>query len=642
MATALKRPNNNTKGLLIFILGLIVFGSFLAIYGSPGEEPEEVTITEVARLVQNGTVAAIEVDGSDVNVTTNEDPVRELTTKKEVEDSVTTTLANLGASAEQIQAVDVKVNDGSGWAMVGGIALQIMLPVLILVGLIWYMSRQVQSQNNKAMFFGNSTAKEIRPEDKQKKTTFKDVAGALEPKEELEEVVSFLKSPKKFTSLGARIPTGVLLIGPPGTGKTLIARAVAGEAGVPFFHMSGSEFVEMFVGVGASRVRDLFTRAKKAAPCIVFIDEIDAVGRQRGSGLGGSHDEREQTLNQILVEMDGFDNQTGVIVIAATNRADVLDPALLRPGRFDRRVMISLPDLKERESILKVHAAGKPLAEDVNLRQIAQRTTGFSGADLMNLLNEAAIFTARKDEKKISMRNAVDSIEKVLLGPERKTRVMSEKERKLTAYHEAGHALVAHVLPSADPVHKVSIISRGRAGGYTMKVPEEDRNYQTRAEFLDDLAVMMGGYVTEEMMFNEVTTGPSSDIRRATQVARKLVTEYGMSMDLGPRTFGQKEEMVFLGREIHEQRDYSDDTARRIDEEVSKLLQQAHTRAKEVLEEHKSHLDRIADALLQRETLERAEFEKLFEGTDLAKKEEPKVEEPEAAEAKTGEEPAVA
>lgn len=623
MATVVKRPNKNIKGLLAFVLGLIVFGSFLALYGSPSTPPEEVTLTQVARLVEESRVKSIEVDGRDIIVTTKDDPEKVLSTTKEIEDSITTTLTNLGASSKKIQEVEVSVRDNSTWGVVGGVVLQVLIPVLILVGLIWFMSRQVQNQNNRAMFFGSSTAKEIRPEDRRQRTTFKDVAGANEAKEELEEVVSFLKSPKKFTILGAKIPTGVLLIGPPGTGKTLIARAVAGEAGVPFFHMSGSEFVEMFVGVGASRVRDLFNRAKKVAPCIVFIDEIDAVGRQRGSGLGGSHDEREQTLNQILVEMDGFDNETGVIIIAATNRPDVLDPALLRPGRFDRRVMISLPDLKERDAILTVHAKGKPLASDVDLKQLAQRTIGFSGADLMNLLNEAAILAARKNQKTVTMRNTIDSIEKVLLGPERKTHVMSDKERNITAYHEAGHALVAKSLPNADPVHKVSIISRGRAGGFTLKVPDEDKQYHSRAEFMDDLAVMMGGYVVEQMMFDDVTTGPSSDIRRATQMARKLVTEYGMSEDLGPRTFGQKEEMVFLGREIHEQRDYSDDTARRIDEEVSKLLKEARDRAKEIVLRYKHLLKKIADVLLDKETIEKDDFEQLFVGTELEKGKSP-------------------
>ncbi|MBI3120345.1 MAG: ATP-dependent zinc metalloprotease FtsH [Candidatus Kerfeldbacteria bacterium] len=570
-------------------------------------------------MVANNEVKKMEVDGPAVTIITRDEPERTLVTKKETEDSMITTLANLGVSPEKIQAVDIQVKDTTAWGMVGSILLQTLLPVLLLVGLLWFMSRQIQNQNNRAMFFGSSSAREVRPEDPRQKTTFQDVAGAREAKIELEEVVSFLKNPKKFLSLGARIPKGVLLIGPPGTGKTLIARAVAGEADVPFFHISGSEFVEMFVGVGASRVRDLFARAKKASPCIVFIDEIDAVGRQRGSGLGGSHDEREQTLNQILVEMDGFDNQTNVIVIAATNRPDVLDPALLRPGRFDRRVVIHLPDLKERLEILNVHARGKPFLKEVEFKQVAQRTTGFSGADLSNLLNESAILAARLNQKHINMKNVMESIEKVLLGPERKAHVMSEHERKLTAFHEAGHALVAHVLPHADPVHKVSIISRGRAGGYTLKVPEQDRSYHTKLEFLDDLAVMMGGMASEELVFDEATTGPSNDLHAATDLARKLVTEFGMSSALGPRTFGQKEEMVFLGREIHEQRDYSDATAKRIDDEVSNFLKESYDRAKSILEKYRKYLDNIAAALLKKETLEKEEFEKLFAGTELEK-----------------------
>jgi cell division protease FtsH len=449
--------------------------------------------------------------------------------------------------------------------------------------------------------------------DTKQKTTFNDIAGAKEAKEELQEIVEFLKNPQKFLSMGAKIPKGVLLLGAPGTGKTLLARAVAGEAKVPFFHISGSEFVEMFVGVGASRVRDLFRKAKKSAPCIVFIDEIDAVGRQRGAGLGGSHDEREQTLNQILVEMDGFEVDTNIIVIAATNRPDVLDPALLRPGRFDRHVVIDMPDIKDREKILEVHSKNKPLAAEVSLLTIAQRTPGFSGADLANLLNEATILAARRNKKKVGMDELLESIEKVMMGPQRKSRVFSEKEKKTIAYHEAGHALVTHLLPNADPVHKISIISRGRAAGYTLKLPLEDKHLRSQSEFYDELAVMLAGFVTEKEVFGEVTTGASNDLKQATLLARELVTEYGMSDVLGPRTFGQKEEMIFLGKEIHERRDYSEKVAETIDKEVTKLISTASQTAKETIVKNRKTLDKIAKTLLEKETLEKNEFAALFE-----------------------------
>jgi cell division protease FtsH len=476
------------------------------------------------------------------------------------------------------------------------------------------MSRQIQGANSRAMSFGQARAKEVSLREKRNQVTFKDVAGVTEAKQELEEVVEFLRAPQKFLNLGARIPKGVLLVGPPGTGKTLLARAVAGEANVPFFHISGSEFVEMFVGVGASRVRDLFARAKKAAPCIVFVDEIDAVGRQRGTGLGGSHDEREQTLNQILVEMDGFEANTNVIVIAATNRPDVLDPALLRPGRFDRQVILDQPDIKDREAILKVHAKQKPLADDVSLRVIAERTPGFSGADLANLLNEAAILAARRNQKKINQVDCLEALEKVMLGPERKSHVLSEKEKKITAYHEAGHALVAHFLPASDPVHKISIISRGRAGGYTLKLPSEDKHMHPKSEFLADLAVMLAGHASEKEKFGEVTTGAQNDLKRATRLARQLITEFGMSEKLGPRTFGLKEELIFLGREITEQRDYSEKVAQIIDDEVSAFLKTAYRTAQNIIRQQKAKLELIAQELMKKEVIERAEFEALMAG----------------------------
>ncbi|MFC1678552.1 ATP-dependent zinc metalloprotease FtsH, partial [Patescibacteria group bacterium] len=441
--------------------------------------------------------------------------------------------------------------------------------------------------------------------------------------EELKEVVDFLKHPKKFLDLGARIPRGVLLLGSPGTGKTLLAKAVAGEADVPFFSISGSEFVEMFVGVGASRVRDLFKKAKKNSPCIIFVDEIDAVGRRRGAGLGGSHDEREQTLNQILVEMDGFDPNTNVIVMAATNRPDVLDPALLRPGRFDRQVVLDNPDIADREAILKVHARKKPLAKDVSLRRVAERTPGFSGADLANLLNEAAILTAKRNKKIIDMDELLESIEKVMMGPERKSRVLSDKEKKITAYHEAGHAIVTHFLPHTDPVQKISIIARGRAGGYTIKLPTEDKHMHSKSEYVEELAVLLAGYATEKEIFGEVTTGATSDLHRATTLARKLITDYGMSENLGARTFGEKEDLIFLGREIHEQRDYSEKTAEHIDKEITDFIAGAQKQAKEIITTHSEVLKKIVSTLMEKETLEREAFEEIA-GKKIGVKEEKK------------------
>jgi cell division protease FtsH len=473
--------------------------------------------------------------------------------------------------------------------------------------------RQVQGANNRAMTFGQSGARE-QAKDAKDRVMFKDVAGVKEAKEELLEVVDFLRNPKKFVGLGAKIPKGVLLMGSPGTGKTLLARAVAGEANVPFYHISGSEFVEMFVGVGASRVRDLFNKAKKNAPCIIFIDEIDAVGRQRGSGMGGSHDEREQTLNQILVEMDGFDPNAGVIILAATNRPDVLDPALLRPGRFDRRVVLDEPDINDREAILSIHAKNKPLEEDVNLRRIAQRTPGFSGADLANIINEGAILAARRNKKKVGQNELLESIEKVLLGPERKSHILSEDERRVTAYHEAGHALVSHMLPDADPVHKVSIISRGRAAGYTLKLPNEDKRMHRKADFVADLAVSMGGYVAESEVFGKdnLTTGPSDDLRKATRMARRIITDFAMSDKLAPRTFGEKEEMVFLGGQVNHQRDYSEKIAEEIDHEIEKLMNAAKETARKVITENRAKLDKIVAVLLEKETIEKEEFDEVM------------------------------
>jgi cell division protease FtsH len=487
------------------------------------------------------------------------------------------------------------------------------LPFLFLFGFLAFMMRQAQSSNNQALSFGKSKA---RLYDKEKqKTTFADVAGAKEAKEELIEVVDFLKNPGKYTSIGAKIPKGVLLVGAPGTGKTLLARAVAGEANVPFFNISGSEFVEMFVGVGASRVRDLFRKAKRNAPCIVFIDEIDAVGRQRGAGLGGGHDEREQTLNQILTEMDGFERDTNIIVMAATNRPDVLDPALLRPGRFDRRVVVDIPDIADREAILKVHSRGKPIAKDVNLEKIAQQTSGFAGADLENLMNEAAILAARNNKKTISMAELESSIEKVMMGPERKSRVLSKKEKEITAFHETGHALVAQLLPNCDPVHKVSIVSRGMALGVTWFLPEEDKHLYARSKFEDEMCSLLGGYVAEITVFGEMTTGASNDLERATQIARNMVTKYGMS-PMGPVIFGEQNHEVFLGRDFGHIRNYSEDVAAQIDLEVKKILKKAEIKTREIISTHLEKLRAIAAFLVKKETINRKEFLKFFEDAE--------------------------
>lgn len=493
-----------------------------------------------------------------------------------------------------------------------------ILPMLLLIGVWFFIMQQTQGGGNRVMSFGKSRAK-LHTEDKIK-VTFSDVAGADEAKQELEEVVEFLKHPKKFNDLGARIPKGVLLFGPPGTGKTLLARAVAGEAGVPFFSISGSDFVEMFVGVGASRVRDLFEQAKKNAPCIVFIDEIDAVGRQRGAGLGGGHDEREQTLNQLLVEMDGFGVNEGIIIIAATNRPDILDPALLRPGRFDRQIVVDKPDVKGRQEILKVHTRGKPLVKDISLEVLARRTPGFTGADLSNLVNEAALLAARRNKKRIEMGELEEAVERVVAGPERKSKVISDKEKKLTAFHEAGHALVGMMLTHTDPVHKVSIIPRGRAGGYTLMLPKEDRYYATRSELLDQLKTLLGGRVAEALVLAEISTGAQNDLERATELVRKMITEYGMSEVLGPITFGKRQEQVFLGRDIGRDRNYSEEVAYSIDKEVRRLIEDAYTKTEEMLTQHMDKLHLIAETLLERETLEGAELNELLKSGKIGEK----------------------
>lgn len=598
------------KKFFIFLVIFLVLAGIFSMYTSPAEKPDRVDITALISQINDEKVQTISVQGNKLNVELKDGTQQ--TVQKETNESLTALLKNYDVAQDKIQKIEISVKDESGlefWAMA---LLPFMIPFLLIAAFIYFMMKQAQGSNSRAMMFGQSKAREVTGQNLKDKTTFKDVAGVKEAKEELLEIVDFLKNPKKFINLGAKIPKGVLLVGPPGTGKTLLAKAVSGEAGVPFFNISGSEFVEMFVGVGASRVRDLFRKAKKSAPCIVFIDELDAVGRQRGAGVGGSNDEREQTLNQILVEMDGFDLNSNIIVIGATNRPDVLDSALLRPGRFDRRVVLDNPDIKDREEILKVHAKNKPLSKDVDLKKIAARTPGFTGADLANLLNEAAILTARHNKKIVEESAILESIEKVMLGPERKSHILSKAEKKITAYHEAGHALVAHMLPNSDPVHKVSIISRGSAAGYTIKLPTEDKYLHTKKEFVDDLAVFLAGYIAEKEIFGEISTGATNDLRQATRLARKLIMEYGMANKLPPRTFGEREELIFLGREIHEQRDYSEKIAEEIDVEINQFINNAMKNATEVIKKNKSKLEEIVKILLEKESIEREEFESLF------------------------------
>lgn len=595
--------------LLIFVIFFALAALFSFIY-NPEQKTDVVGVSQLINFINNEEINKIEVEGNTIVANLKNGETKKIT--KESTESFSDIIANYKVEQNKLDNVEIIIKDDPSKSIFLGTILPFLIPFILIAGFIWFMMRQVQGANNRAMSFGQAMTKDVGKQKMKKKITFMDVAGAKEAKEELEEIVEFLKSPKKFIALGAKIPKGVLLMGSPGTGKTLLARAVAGEANVPFFHISGSEFVEMFVGVGASRVRDLFNKAKKNSPCIVFIDEIDAVGRQRGAGLGGSHDEREQTLNQILVEMDGFDNETNIIVMAATNRPDVLDPALLRPGRFDRRVIIDLPDINDREAILKIHARNKPIAEEVSLRNVAERTAGFSGADLENLLNEAAIYTARQNKRKIGKDEVYSSIEKVILGPERKSAVISDKEKKITAYHEAGHALVGHLLTHTDPVQKISIISRGRAGGYTLATPKEDKRLYAKSEMLDRLTMIMGGYAAEMLIFGEVTTGPSNDLQKVTALAKAIVTEYGMDEKLGPRAFGQKEEMIFLGKEIHERRDYSENTAQMIDEQITIIIKKAYADAKELINKHKNKLEQIVEVLLAKETIEREEFTEIM------------------------------
>ncbi|MEK7669315.1 MAG: ATP-dependent zinc metalloprotease FtsH [Patescibacteria group bacterium] len=620
-----KKPEGGIKNSFFsnFLISVLILFFVVSIYSliSNNKSKPEISISELAKAVQVGDVKEISVKSDSIDATFKDGVIK--TSKKEDTAGLTETLSAYGVTTEELGKIKVSVDQGGGFFYWFLNLSPILFPILFIAVFIWMMTRQIKGAGMQAFSFGQSRARLTAPDDQKQRVTFKDVAGCKEAKEELSEIVDFLKNPKKFLEIGARIPKGILLMGAPGTGKTLLARAVAGEAGVAFFSISGSEFVEMFVGVGASRVRDLFQIAKKAAPAIIFMDEIDAVGRVRGGGLGGGNDEREQTLNQILVEMDGFEPAEKVVVMAATNRPDVLDPALLRPGRFDRRVTIDLPDRADREEILKIHSKEKPFAEDVNLMVIAERTPGFSGADLYSLMNEGAILAARENRTKVSQFDLVRSIEKVMLGPERRSHILSKKEKEITAYHEAGHALVASILPYADPVHKISIISRGRAAGYTLKLPIEDRRLQSKKEFLDDIAMSLGGYVTEKMVFGDLTTGPSNDLQVSTALARDMVTKYGMSENMGPIALEGTEGKALFGRGVNE-KEYSEEVSALIDKEVSKIMKDAHDKAEKIITEHRPLLDVIARRLIEVENIEREEFENILitNGVQPKRKEE--------------------
>jgi len=602
-------PTRNRSSIIYLLLFVAIIVMVVYQFQQQSTTQEPLTINELAGLVQNGEVNRIIEDDNRLRVTFADGTEGE--SQKEADATLIQQLKELGVSTAALSAdnIFIEVKPPSAWLGIAT-ALGYFIPFILLAGVFWFVFRQAQGSNNAAMSFGKSKARMFSGD--HPAVTFEDVAGVEEAKEELAEVVEFLREPEKFISLGARIPKGVLLVGPPGTGKTLLAKAVSGEAGVPFFSISGSEFVEMFVGVGASRVRDLFDQAKRHSPCIVFVDEIDAVGRQRGAGLGGSHDEREQTLNQMLVEMDGFDTDTNVIIVAATNRPDILDPALLRPGRFDRRVVLDRPDMRGREAILRVHVKGKPLSPDVDLAVLARSTPGFVGADIENLVNEGAILAARRNKKVIGQTDLEEAIERVIAGPERKSRLISEEEKRIVAYHEAGHAIVANSIPEADPVHKVSITSRGMAGGYTIMLPEEDRTLMSRKKLYADMVGLLGGRAAESIVFDDITSGASNDLERVTRMARSMVTRLGMSSELGPMVYGQKEELIFLGREISEQRDYSEDVAREIDKEVRKLVGEAYEHARSIVIQYRDKLDTVAQRLLEVETITREEFEEMF------------------------------
>jgi cell division protease FtsH len=609
MDSKIKLPQNKPRNSFFYLIMAALIITAVVIIFNPGDgTTKKVSMNTFIEQVKNAEVKSIEVKNERINITLVDD-TKEFAFKEKGE----TLREILQGVPNDIDTQIVSTEGEELWYSL----LMSIIPFLLIIGFFVFMMKQAQSSNNQAMSFGKSKA---RLTDKEKnKTTFKDVAGAKEAKEELIEIVDFLKTPAKYTQMGAKIPKGVLLVGGPGTGKTLLARAVAGEANVPFFNISGSEFVEMFVGVGASRVRDLFKKAKRNAPAIIFIDEIDAVGRQRGTGLGGGHDEREQTLNQILTEMDGFEKDTNVIVMAATNRPDVLDPALMRPGRFDRRIVVDMPDLEDREAILEVHSKGKPLTKLVDLKNIARQTSGFSGADLENLMNEAAILAARRAKKTISMKELQESIEKVMMGPERKSRVLSPHEKEITAYHESGHAMVGHMLPNCDPVHKISIISRGMALGITWFLPEEDKHLYARSKFADELVSLLGGYCAEELVFGEMTTGASNDLERATNIARNMVTQYGMS-ELGPVIYGERNHEVFIGRDLGHVKNYSEEMAKKIDAQINNFIDIAYKRAKEILSKNRVLLDKIAKNLIAKETLTGEEFASFFGEIKVPKK----------------------
>lgn len=602
-----------SKNIFWLIMTLLLIAFIFSLFYTEQKPPTVFSIDQLVSKINSGEVSKIVVAGNDLKIELKDGS--QAISKKETEAGLSETLKNYGVEPAALQKVSLEIKEESGFRYWAGILIPSLLPLLIIGVFLWLMFRQARTGMSQAFTFGKANIKLFTQF--KDRITFRDVAGLKEAKEELLEVVDFLKNPKKYLEIGATIPRGVLLLGPPGCGKTLLARAVAGEGNVPFFHISGSEFVEMFVGVGASRVRDLFQTAKKAGRCIIFVDEIDAVGRERGAGLGGGNDEREQTLNQILVEMDGFERNDERIVLAATNRPDVLDPALLRPGRFDRRIILDMPDINDREEILKIHSRGKILARDVNLRRVAERTPGFSGADLANLMNEAALLAAKKNQKEITQQDIFNSIEKVLLGPERRSRVLSAKEKEIIAYHEAGHSLVTASLKNADPVHKVSIVARGRTGGYTLKLPIEETYLRTKSQFMTDLAILLGGYASEQTTFNDISTGASNDLQNASDLARKLVTKFGMSEKLGPVTYGKGEELIFLGREIATEKNYSEKIAAEIDKEVKNFIDKALEIAKKIIVSRKKVLKAIAQKLIEKETLEREEFENLIKSFKL-------------------------
>ena len=617
-------PGRGFLGQAFFTLIIFIFlVSIYSLFSGASQSVEEVSLSTLAQEISLGDVASIIVTGDKLKVTYLNG--EEKLSKKEAGTALTTTFKNYSISQEALSKINIEVKNDQGFMYWFASLAPIILPIAFIVFFLWFLSRQVKGAGMQAFSFGQSKARLTSPDDKSQRITFKDVAGCKEAKEELREIVDFLKNPKKFLDIGARIPKGILLMGAPGTGKTLLARAVAGEAGVSFFSISGSEFVEMFVGVGASRVRDLFDLAKKAAPAIIFVDEIDAVGRVRGTGVGGGNDEREQTLNQILVELDGFEPNEKVIVMAATNRPDVLDPALLRPGRFDRRVTLDLPDRKDREEILLIHSRQKPFAEDVSLALIAERTPGFSGADLYSLMNEAAILAARENRTKVSQFDLIRSIEKVMLGPERKSHILSQKEKELTAFHEAGHAVAASVLLYADPVHKISIIARGRAAGYVLKLPLEDRKLQSKKEFLDDIAVTLGGYVVEKAIFNDLTTGPSNDLQIATALARDMVTKYGMSEKIGPIALEGVGGKPLFGLGVGD-KEYSERVGALIDAEVAKIMSEAMKKVEKIIKDHRKVLNTIAARLIEVETIEQKEFEEILVAHGIAPKKKKDIE----------------